>query len=241
METPGAVLFDAFGTLLTTEGIQPASVATGAEFFQMVGLPPAERPAALPAIRQGHTRALAELRARSYYLHRDLFAMGWYYAAELLSRPITRAEADGLSDRQWERVFAGSRLREGAAETLSELRARGFHVGVVSNSDEDQLERMLEIGALRAYLDSSLCSETARSCKPDPAIFRQALGRADCLPSEAVFVGDTPWDDVGGAAAVGMRTVLIQGGAPLPNQDAPANVPSDYVIQELPELLTILA
>jgi FMN phosphatase YigB (HAD superfamily) len=46
--------------------------------------------------------------------------------------------------------------------------------------------------------------------KPDPAIFADALGKVGTEAAATVFVGDRLVDDVGGARAAGMRTVLTR-------------------------------
>jgi len=50
-------------------------------------------------------------------------------------------------------------LREGVHETLSSLRARSIHVGMVSNIDDDQLTYMLELAGIEEDFDSILSSE----------------------------------------------------------------------------------
>jgi putative hydrolase of the HAD superfamily len=50
-----------------------------------------------------------------------------------------------------------------------------------------------------------------------------------------VFVGDRPFDDISGANAVGMRTVLRRNGL-VPDYDAPA----DAEIAALPELVDLV-
>jgi putative hydrolase of the HAD superfamily len=46
--------------------------------------------------------------------------------------------------------------------------------------------------------------------KPDPAIFGDALSKLGVDAANTVFVGDRLLDDVGGAQAAGMRTVLTR-------------------------------
>ena len=46
--------------------------------------------------------------------------------------------------------------------------------------------------------------------KPDPEIFRRALGALKIRPEEAVFVGDNPESDIAGAKAVGMKTIWMR-------------------------------
>src|SRR5262249_8435669 len=98
---------------------------------------------------------------------------------------------------------------EGVHDTLTELRRRGLHLGIVSNIDQDQLEHLIDLAQLRRYFDSLLSSEHARSCKPDSAIYEEALRRAGCAAEEALFVGDTLLQDIAGANRMGMHSVLL--------------------------------
>jgi putative hydrolase of the HAD superfamily len=129
-------------------------------------------------------------------------------------------------------------LREGVIETLQALRDRGLHIGMVSNIDDDQLEHLLAVAAVRPYFDSLLSSEAAGACKPHRAIFEEALRRAGCAPQEALFVGDTIDQDIAGANAMGMRSVLIWHRDD--KEPALERARPTHVIRRIPELLELL-
>jgi putative hydrolase of the HAD superfamily len=57
-------------------------------------------------------------------------------------------------------------------------------------------------------MDGTAFSSEVGVRKPDPRIFLATLERVGADPAEAVFVGDRLVDDVTGARALGMRTVL---------------------------------
>ncbi len=92
-------------------------------------------------------------------------------------------------------------------EVLRIVRARGLHVGVISDWD-CRLRPLLEAVGLTDW-DSVTVSCEVGSEKPDPAIFRAALAAANVEPAEALHIGDSLEADVRGAEAVGMRAVLI--------------------------------
>ncbi len=93
-------------------------------------------------------------------------------------------------------------------DVLEALKARGFALGVISNNGDDIAARARAFG-FDAYLDFVITRREAGCSKPDPGIFRMGLARAG-LPAEAVsFVGDNYFADVLGAAAVGMRPLLL--------------------------------
>ena len=65
----------------------------------------------------------------------------------------------------------------------------------------------LERQGLAPYLDSVVFSSEVGKRKPHPAIFERALAELGVPPEQALFVGDRLYEDVGGAAALGMTTV----------------------------------
>ena len=120
-------------------------------------------------------------------------------------------------------------------ETLRELKAMGFRLGLISNS-----HRPLEI--FDAYFDlNGLISVRVSSSahgylKPHPSIFRSALELMQVAPDAAVMVGDSLGHDVIGARGVGMHSILLaRSGAPAvpPAHDVP-------VITSLVELPAML-
>jgi putative hydrolase of the HAD superfamily len=66
-----------------------------------------------------------------------------------------------------------------------------------------------EATPLRGLFERNLTAVDAGAAKPDPALFRQALGHASCAPHEALHVGDDPWLDVEAARAVGMTAIWV--------------------------------
>ena len=123
-------------------------------------------------------------------------------------------------------------VRGRTAETLEELRRRGYRLGVISNSD-GRIEALLESVGLRPWFDFVIDSGEVGIEKPDPRIFRIALDRLGVEPAEALYVGDIYEIDVVGARAAGMHAVLID---PLDRWD---ELDCDRIrgVDELPEWL----
>ena len=97
---------------------------------------------------------------------------------------------------------------EGALETVRALREDGYRIGVVSNSN-GRVAELLEIAGFRDVFEMVVDSALVGVEKPDPEIFRIALGRLGAAPESAVYVGDVPCVDLVGAAAAGIRGVLV--------------------------------
>ncbi len=98
--------------------------------------------------------------------------------------------------------------REGALETLRELRERGLRLGMISVCSEEVAE-LWEETPFAGLFHSTVFSCSVGLRKPDPAIYRLALDELGAEPADAVFVGDGANDELAGAERVGMRAVLI--------------------------------
>ncbi len=92
---------------------------------------------------------------------------------------------------------------------LEALRASGLKLGLVSNAFDPGwlLHRDLEQMGLTDRLDFSVFSSEVGIRKPHPAIFERALEALEVDPAHALFVGDRLYEDVRGAAELGMTTV----------------------------------
>ena len=126
--------------------------------------------------------------------------------------------------------------------TLEELRRAGYRMGLVSNISlrPDLMRADLERMGLAQYLDATVFSSEVGVRKPDPRIFQEALDRLRVEPPETVFVGDRLYDDVSGAQAVGMRSVLTR---QFRQEDDPEYAPDAMIahLSDLPKTLGRMA
>jgi FMN phosphatase YigB (HAD superfamily) len=74
-----------------------------------------------------------------------------------------------------------------AVQTLQTL-SRRYRIGVIANQPIGTAERLKHWGLL-PFVSTCLSSAELGLEKPDPAIFRLALTRAECAPAEAVMIG----------------------------------------------------
>jgi putative hydrolase of the HAD superfamily len=123
--------------------------------------------------------------------------------AALLSRELGREVAV-------HEMMASIRFRafNDAAPALQELRGRGLRLVCVSNWDY-ALPDVLESVGLLGLLDGVVTSAAVGAAKPDPEIFRVALGVAGTDAATTLHVGDSSEEDSAGAAAAGIRALLL--------------------------------
>jgi putative hydrolase of the HAD superfamily len=103
---------------------------------------------------------------------------------------------------------------------LRELREDGLRLVVASNWD-CSLPAWLEPAGVLQLVDGVVTSAEVGEAKPSPRVFVRALSLAGVEPAQALHVGDKVGNDLAGAAAAGVRGVLIQrDGGPPPDVEA---------------------
>lgn len=130
--------------------------------------------------------------------------------------------------------------RPGAEEVLARLRADGYRLGLVSMCAPDA-PTMWKASPLGGTMDVEVFSCEAELRKPDPEIYLLAASRLGVAAPECLYVGDGAYRELSGAAAVGMRPVLIRD----PDEDAEVLRPeaeawSGETIGDLRDILRLL-
>jgi len=151
--------------------------------------------------------ALVDLHRHPELEHDDEI---WFRFTERIIRGMG-GEADSAYDcaveitRAWEH-HENFELYDDVADALAAIRAAGLRIGLVSNSARDVREfarhHALEV-------DAGISSFHHGRTKPHASIFRAVLDLLEVEPAEAAMVGDQIADDIEGAAAIGMRAILL--------------------------------
>jgi len=100
------------------------------------------------------------------------------------------------------------RAMPGMPAALATLRARGYRVAAVSNSDGRAAALLADLGLGDAF-ECVIDSQDVGVEKPDPRIFAPALARLGLPAAACAYVGDLAPVDVVGARAAGMWPVLF--------------------------------
>jgi HAD superfamily hydrolase (TIGR01662 family) len=128
----------------------------------------------------------------------------------------------------------------GTADALHALAADGFALGCVTNTlaDTATIHRMLEIHGLHAVMKTVVVSSAEGWRKPHPSLFEKALAALSAGPEQALFVGDSPYHDIGGAKACGMRAILTRQYVTRPHVDGcPQPDATIAHVRELPDVI----
>lgn len=94
-----------------------------------------------------------------------------------------------------------------ALPVLDELRRREVATALLSNVGVD-IRPVLDRSGLAERLDATVLSFEVGSVKPEPDIFAHAIEQLGASAEQTLMVGDS-WRDDGGAAALGIRTLIL--------------------------------
>ncbi len=194
----------------------------------------------LPASQQliEYWNDTARRNARETEDEADLAEMTREAFAEL-GAPLDDAELEtylASTQRYWD---AHQFVHSEAHAFLDTLRAKGLSLAIVSNAITPKrfLDRLLNEQGLLERVDAAVYSCEVGKRKPHRSIFERALEEIAAEPCRSVFIGDKLYQDIAGARAVGMTTIL----ATWFRADATPHLPrADYTVASFAEALAVI-
>lgn len=232
-----AVLFDFGGTLYDYKKLDAANLKSLQDLLSWCGIE-ADSSEVRLTYRNSLRRVFRHYLTKPFYLHRDFFQDALIGMLEKFGAHPQPRDLERYHSLLWKRHARDLVLREGVQETLSRLKNQKFYLGIVSNIDEDQLGHLVKAAKIASYFDTMLSSEHAKSCKPDPGIFSEAIRRAGCRPEQALFVGDAIDQDIVGANRAGLCSVLLWHREDL--EPPGTESPPCHVIRRIPDILSLV-
>ena len=155
--------------------------------------------------------------------------------------PRERVEAAASDLTGAYRRTKGERVvTDGGIETVKELYARGYTLGIVSDLvGVKEVDEWLDRDGLRPYFKTVQQSSVCLIRKPHPAIYYYALAETGADPKRTCYVGDNLDRDIIGAKAAGLgMTIGVQYPGKKPQTVTDANRP-DQFISHFSQLLDI--
>lgn len=119
-------------------------------------------------------------------------------------------------------------------KTLQTLHARGYHLGMVSNGDTEELSTHLD-GAADLF-QTVVTSEEFGVYKPHRRIFDETLQKMGVEKETAAYVGDTITSDVSGAKNAGLTAIWYNKKERKPKP----GIRPDFEIRDMAEILEIV-
>jgi putative hydrolase of the HAD superfamily len=132
-------------------------------------------------------------------------------------------------------------LRECAKELLKQTQ-KSFKVGLVSNfTHAPVIHKSLRVLGISNFFNTVVVSEEIGWRKPSCKIFDDALNRLEVDAKEAVYIGDSPIEDIKGAKQAGLKTVFVPSQFSSLEDLAESQQKPDFVAKDLESILIQLA
>jgi HAD superfamily hydrolase (TIGR01509 family) len=106
-------------------------------------------------------------------------------------------------------IHAKCKPRFGHEYALSHLKARGYRLGVASNSIRNTIEVMMKKAHLDIYFDIMLSNEDVTKGKPDPEIYDKAIKHTGFPPQQVLILEDNE-NGIKAAKAAGAHVLVVR-------------------------------
>jgi len=194
---PGAVLFDAYGTLFDVYSVG----LLAEQLFPGQGQ-------ALSALWRDkqieYTRLVTTSNGGAHYQpFSELTRAGLRYACKRLALPLA-AEHEQQLMNQYRHLTAFPESRE----VLQALKERGIVTGILSNGDPAMLAAAVKSAGLEGLLDHVISVDSIRKYKTDPAAYALGLQATGLEARQIAFVSCNSWDALA-ATWYGYQTLWV--------------------------------
>jgi 8-oxo-dGTP diphosphatase/putative hydrolase of the HAD superfamily len=126
-----------------------------------------------------------------------------------------------------------------ANEVLNKLYTH-YNIGIIANQSAGTASRLEQYGMLK-YISVVCCSAEAGLSKPDVRFYELALKEANCLPEQAVMIGDRIDNDIIPAKSLGMSAIWVRQGLAKHQIIPQDHTAPDVVVERLGEIVAYLA
>lgn len=127
----------------------------------------------------------------------------------VIGHEVSPAQAAEIEHRRMSRIEQSYEAFDDVVPCLSELKAKGLVLGVISNNDGPHQLRKLRATGLADFFDVALFSGDVGYAKPSPEIFRLACANAAVRRAETAYVGDLLEIDALGAQRAGLSGIWL--------------------------------
>ena len=81
-------------------------------------------------------------------------------------------------------------------ELLRRIRGAGLRIAIAPSAKRDELDKYLDIAGITKLIDVTTSSDDADESKPAPDVFALVLRKLKITASDAVAIGDKPYDAI---------------------------------------------
>lgn len=139
---------------------------------------------------------------------------------EMIRLLLPQAAADRLAERlkktqgrcYRERYLATVKPFAGVKALFTHIKRAGASTGLATTCSKAEMRHYCRVAEISQLVDHAACGEDVAQEKPHPDLIKLVLSRAKTAASDAVLVGDTPYDAQAGRQASVSVVGLLSGG-----------------------------
>lgn len=131
------------------------------------------------------------------------------YICRELKVPATEAQVQRAGRIRLDYTLKNMKPRTGALEVLAALKSKEYKIGLISDCTPET-PLVWQDTPFAPFFDVTVFSCRAGIKKPDPRIYKMATDALDVSPRDCLYIGDGSSREISGAAAIGIRAVLIR-------------------------------
>ena len=182
-----------------------------------------------------------EARIKTAIAGKDISYQEFYDKMLSYFRKNKKGDLEALSFYGLERPAWRTDLETLYPQTKEILEQLGpeYKLGIIANQLPGLEERLKDFGILD-YFSAIFSSAELGLAKPDPAIFKLALQKTNCLPHQAIMIGDRLDNDIVPAKRIGMKTIWIKQGFSRLAQVKNLEERADWTVEKLIDVLPVL-
>ncbi|WP_057912014.1 pyrophosphatase PpaX [Peribacillus muralis] len=126
---------------------------------------------------------------------------------------------------------------DGVFETVQTLKQAGFKMAVVTTKKRDVVEKGLRLSNLEQFFEVVVTLDDVENAKPDPEPLIKALHQLGSNPDEAIMIGDSYHDILGGQNA-GTKTAGVAWS--LKGREFLESYHPDHMLDKMADLLNVV-
>ena len=111
-----------------------------------------------------------------------------------------------------ERYLQGVRPFEGVRDVFQSLTERGGRIALATDCKGPELKHYLSLLNVDEFISATACGDDVEHGKPDPRLVGMALRKLGLPASDAVMIGDTPYDAEAALEAGAAAACVLTGG-----------------------------
>jgi len=138
------------------------------------------------------------------------------FFAQVIEQFLLDESVESFAESYHRNYVQSFRCTDEVIAAVGWVRQAGFKTAVVTNGPTRSQSAKLAASGLSDVMDACCVSEAEGFWKPDAELFRIAAKRCNESLEGAWMIGDNPVADIGGAAALGLKTAWMRLGRTWP-------------------------